>query len=153
MRPARATPSSAAARCWRDGQKRRCYTYRLLTTGSIEERIYQRQLSKEGLQNVVEDKDQVNSLATKDLKRLFRYRGDTISDTHDQLKCRVCSGLMRARADTCVDTTTLTPARAARCAKLLEQLIEHVRTGSMEMKEKGAMFLDNLCQQPKAADT
>ena len=118
-----ATDKQAAARCWRDGQKRRCYTYRFLTTGSIEERIYQRQLSKEGLQNVVEDKEQINSLATKDLKRLFRYRGDTISDTHDQLKCKVCKGFAAARADTAVESTTMTTSRAARCASLLEQLV------------------------------
>ncbi|KAH8057446.1 hypothetical protein JL721_9695 [Aureococcus anophagefferens] len=37
----------AAARCWRDGNPRRCYTYRLLTAGTIEEKIYQRQLAKE----------------------------------------------------------------------------------------------------------
>ena len=110
-----ATDKQAAARCWRDGQKRRCYTYRFLTTGSIEERIYQRQLSKEGLQNVVEDKEQINSLATKDLKRLFRYRGDTISDTHDQLKCKVCKGFAAVRADTAVESTTMTTSRAARC--------------------------------------
>ena len=54
-----ATDKQAAARCWRDGQKRRCFTYRFLTTGTLEERIFQRQLSKEGLQSVVEDEDQV----------------------------------------------------------------------------------------------
>ena len=32
----------AAARIWRDGQKRTCYIYRLLATGSIEEKIFQR---------------------------------------------------------------------------------------------------------------
>lgn len=35
---------------WRDGQKRRVYVYRFLTTGTIEEKVFQRQLSKEGLQ-------------------------------------------------------------------------------------------------------
>ena len=42
----------------------RCYTYRFLTTGTLEEKIFQRQLSKEGLASVVEGKEQVNSLAT-----------------------------------------------------------------------------------------
>ena len=37
----------AAARCWRDGQKKRCFTYRFLATGTVEEKIFQRQLSKE----------------------------------------------------------------------------------------------------------
>jgi DNA repair and recombination RAD54-like protein len=45
----------AQARVWRDGQKRRCYVYRFLTTGTIEEKVFQRQLSKEGLQSIVVD--------------------------------------------------------------------------------------------------
>ena len=43
----------AAGRVWRDGQKKRVFVYRLLSTGTIEEKVYQRQLSKEGLQTVV----------------------------------------------------------------------------------------------------
>lgn len=52
----------AAARCWRDGQNKRCFTYRFLATGTVEEKIFQRQLSKEGLQSVVDDKAQVSKL-------------------------------------------------------------------------------------------
>ncbi len=29
----------AAARVWRDGQKKRVYVYRFLTTGTIEEKV------------------------------------------------------------------------------------------------------------------
>ena len=50
--------------------------------------IYQRQLSKEGLQSVVDDKEQVNALATKDLKNLFKLRECTPSDTHDKVRVR-----------------------------------------------------------------
>ena len=39
----------AMARVWRDGQKRRVYVYRLATAGSIEEKIFQRQVTKQGL--------------------------------------------------------------------------------------------------------
>jgi hypothetical protein len=38
---------------WRDGQKKRVFVYRFLATGSIEEKVYQRQLSKEGLKQLV----------------------------------------------------------------------------------------------------
>lgn len=31
----------ALARVWRDGQKKTCYIYRLFSTGTIEEKIYQ----------------------------------------------------------------------------------------------------------------
>lgn len=36
----------AMARIWRDGQTRPCTIYRLLTTGAIDEKMYQRQLMK-----------------------------------------------------------------------------------------------------------
>ncbi|KAI9915281.1 hypothetical protein PsorP6_008499 [Peronosclerospora sorghi] len=85
-----ATDKQAAARVWREGQKKMCYVYRFLATGTLEEKIFQRQLSKEGLQNIVDDKEEVNSLSSKDLKRLFVFRKDTMSDTHDQLKCERC---------------------------------------------------------------
>lgn len=32
-------PSQAAARVWRDGQKKRVYVYKFLTTGTIEEKV------------------------------------------------------------------------------------------------------------------
>ena len=31
---------------WRDGQKKHVYVYRFLSSGSIEEKVFQRQLSK-----------------------------------------------------------------------------------------------------------
>jgi DNA repair and recombination protein RAD54 and RAD54-like protein len=43
-----------------------------MATGTVEEKIFQRQLSKEGLQSVVDDKQQVNELSSKDLKNLFK---------------------------------------------------------------------------------
>lgn len=34
-------------------QTKRCFIYRFVSTGSIEEKVYQRQLSKEGLTEVI----------------------------------------------------------------------------------------------------
>lgn len=42
-----------ACQVWRDGQKKRVFVYRFLSSGSIEEKVFQRQLSKEGLQSLV----------------------------------------------------------------------------------------------------
>ena len=49
------------ARVWRDGQRRTVYIYRLLTTGSMEEKIYQRQINKQGLSGVVVDAKTTNT--------------------------------------------------------------------------------------------
>lgn len=35
-----ANDKQAAARVWRDGQKKRVYVYRFLTTGTIEEKVH-----------------------------------------------------------------------------------------------------------------
>jgi SNF2 family DNA or RNA helicase len=40
------------ARVWREGQTKRVWIYRMLTTGSLEEKVYQRQLMKQALSKV-----------------------------------------------------------------------------------------------------
>ena len=91
-----ANDKQAAARCWRDGQKKKCYLYRLLATGSIEEKVFQRQLSKESLQNVVNGEGVLEqaSMSKEELRKLFTLDGDTASDTHDNLAggCAKCPG-------------------------------------------------------------
>ncbi|KAL3776954.1 hypothetical protein ACHAW5_009286 [Stephanodiscus triporus] len=115
-----AVDKQAAARCWRDGQKKRCFTYRFLTTGTVEEKIFQRQLSKEGLQSVVDDKEQVNALSTKDLKNLFKLRQGTPSDTHDKLKCERCRIIVD---DAEAEAVKVLPKKLAACRELFEQLM------------------------------
>jgi len=117
-----AVDKQAAARCWRDGQKKRCFTYRFLATGTVEEKIFQRQLSKEGLQSVVDDKEQVNALSTKDLRNLFKLRGGTPSDTHDKLKCERCKIIAD---DAEADALRVLPKKLAACAALLEKMMIH----------------------------
>jgi DNA repair and recombination RAD54-like protein len=45
-----ANDKQAMARIWRDGQRKKVFEYRFFSSGTIEERIFQRQISKEGLQ-------------------------------------------------------------------------------------------------------
>lgn len=86
-----ADDKQAAARVWRDGQRRRVYVYRFMTTGTIEEKVYQRQLSKEGLQAVVDSRgDGPQSggeapMTLEELRDLFSYDPDTLSTTYDHL--------------------------------------------------------------------
>ncbi|XP_077577134.1 DNA repair and recombination protein RAD54B isoform X1 [Stigmatopora nigra] len=84
-----ATDIQAMARVWRDGQKKTVHTYRLLTTGTIEERIFQRQVSKQGLSGTVVDLGKSSehaSFSANELRDLFSLV-DTSSLTHDLLNC------------------------------------------------------------------
>ncbi|XP_075321567.1 DNA repair and recombination protein RAD54B isoform X3 [Odontesthes bonariensis] len=79
----------AMARVWRDGQKKTVHIYRLLTAGTIEERIFQRQVSKQGLSGTVVDLGKAAehaSFSTNELRDLFSLT-DTPSLTHDLLNC------------------------------------------------------------------
>ena len=67
------------ARIWRSGQKRPCHIYRLLTTGTIEEKIYQRQVMKSGLAGGLETASMADLGASthftpEELKDIFTFR-------------------------------------------------------------------------------
>eukprot|EP00210_Caulerpa_lentillifera_P002332 g2237.t1 len=82
-----ATDKQAAARVWRDGQKKFVFVYRFLATGTIEEKVFQRQISKEGLQGLVNKngKAATSALSTEELRDLFTFQKDTQSDTFDSI--------------------------------------------------------------------
>jgi DNA repair and recombination protein RAD54 and RAD54-like protein len=106
-----ANDAQAMARVWRPGQKKRVHLFRLLCTGTIEEKVFQRQISKLALSgSVVEDIDGYDedpdpddiqqaeadpdgsspAFSSAELRELFKYRAETVCDTHDLLACR-CS--------------------------------------------------------------
>ncbi|CAG8763208.1 19256_t:CDS:10, partial [Cetraspora pellucida] len=87
-----ASDQQALARVWRDGQKKNCFIYRFISTGSIEEKIFQRQSHKQSLSSCVVDEDsEVERHYTfESLKRLFLFNPDTMCDTHDTFKCLRC---------------------------------------------------------------
>ena len=103
-----AVDKQAAARVWRDGQAKRCFIYRMLSTGTIEEKIYQRQLSKEGLADVLGGGMNEAACSTDELRELFHIRtAESASDTHDHLQCD------------CLDSLLTTEEEAARKKQLL----------------------------------
>lgn len=79
------------------------YVYRFLTTGTIEEKIFQRQLSKEGLQQVVDTSASAKSgasgnnlMSSEELRDLFTYDEQTVSSTYDAVCVREAKGAEEA---------------------------------------------------------
>jgi DNA excision repair protein ERCC-6 len=71
------TDAQARERAWRIGQKRQVTIYRLLTAGTVEEKIYHRQIFKQFLTNrVLKDPRQKRFFKTNDLFELFTLGAD-----------------------------------------------------------------------------
>ncbi|EDW76660.1 uncharacterized protein Dwil_GK15573 [Drosophila willistoni] len=87
-----ANDEQAMARVWRDGQKKPCYIYRLVASGSIEEKILQRQTHKKSLSSTIIDNNESaeKHFTRDDLKDLFSFDSKILSDTHEKLKCKRC---------------------------------------------------------------
>jgi len=70
------TDIQARERAWRLGQKREVEIYRLMTAGTIEEKIYHRQIFKQFLTNkILRDPKQRQTFQLKDLHDLFTLGG------------------------------------------------------------------------------
>eukprot|EP01094_Clydonella_sp_ATCC50884_P015037 TRINITY_DN25614_c0_g1_i1.p1 TRINITY_DN25614_c0_g1~~TRINITY_DN25614_c0_g1_i1.p1 ORF type:complete len:299 (+),score=69.64 TRINITY_DN25614_c0_g1_i1:78-974(+) len=84
-----ANDAQAMARVWRDGQKLPVYIYRMISTGTVEEKIFQRQVRKQGLSRSVIDDHMMDKRHFKmdDLKKLFNLNTLTACETHELIKC------------------------------------------------------------------
>lgn len=111
------TDKQAMARIHRDGQKKECFVYRFLLAGTMDEKIYQRQLSKIGLSDSLMDTS-VSSVKSSDaftqeeLRDIFTLHTRTACITHDQLQCD-CAGSGRVRAGLDVGDADLSGAAEA----------------------------------------
>jgi hypothetical protein len=87
----------AMARVWREGQRKTCYIYRLVTTGTIEEKILQRQLCKTGLADTLVDREEERrTFSRNELRSLFRVSPSAQTcETHAAVKCG-CDGSREA---------------------------------------------------------
>ncbi|KAK5116477.1 hypothetical protein LTR62_008026 [Meristemomyces frigidus] len=88
-----ATDLQAMARVHRDGQKRPCFIYRMLTQGALDEKIFQRQVSKTGLaDSIVDGKNGTSGFTKAELRDLFTLDEDYDGcQTHKLLGCS-CGG-------------------------------------------------------------
>ncbi|KXN86905.1 DNA repair protein rhp54 [Leucoagaricus sp. SymC.cos] len=87
-----AADQQALARVWRDGQKKECFVYRFISTGTIEEKIFQRQANKQALSSAVVDEkeDTERHFSLDALRQLFTFNEKTLCDTHETFKCKRC---------------------------------------------------------------
>jgi len=87
-----AADQQALARVWRDGQKKECFVYRFISTGTIEEKIFQRQAQKQALSSSVVDEkeDAERHFSADDLRKLFLFKENTFCETHETFKCKRC---------------------------------------------------------------
>lgn len=78
------TDMQARERAWRIGQKREVAIYRLMIAGSIEEKIYHRQIFKQFLSNkILKDPKQKRFFKMSDLHDLFTLGGDNGYETEE----------------------------------------------------------------------
>lgn len=116
-----AADQQALARVWRDGQKKACFVYRFIATGTLEEKIFQRQAHKQALSScVVDDNEAAERHFSKDnLRQLFDYKEGTCSETHDTFKCKRCKNgrqSIKAPAMLYGDTSTYVFVCISRCS-------------------------------------
>jgi DNA repair and recombination RAD54-like protein len=66
--------------------------YRFISTGTIEEKIFQRQASKQALSSAVVDEkeDTERHFSIDALRQLFQFNEKTICETHETFKCKRC---------------------------------------------------------------
>lgn len=82
----------AMARIHRDGQKRPCVIYRFLMAGGLDEKIWQRQVTKLGLaSSVMDQRGGTSSFTREELKDLFRLDESLACQTHELIGCK-CGG-------------------------------------------------------------
>ncbi|GMI65154.1 hypothetical protein like AT1G08600 [Hibiscus trionum] len=72
----------AIYRAWRYGQTKPVFAYRLMAHGTMEEKIYKRQVTKEGLAARVVDRQQVHrTISKEEMLHLFEFGEEEIFDT------------------------------------------------------------------------
>lgn len=80
---------------------RKGFVYRFISTGTIEEKIFQRQANKQALSSAVVDEkeDAERHFSIDALRQLFDFNEKTLCDTHDTFRCKRCKdGIQKVKA-------------------------------------------------------
>uniref|UniRef100_A0A1I7S501 DNA repair and recombination protein RAD54-like n=1 Tax=Bursaphelenchus xylophilus TaxID=6326 RepID=A0A1I7S501_BURXY len=70
---------------WRNGQAKKCHIYRLLMSGSIEEKMLQRQQRMAGLDLTDISASQFDD---DELCEIFQFHPESFCETHSRIKCK-----------------------------------------------------------------
>ncbi|EFJ40540.1 hypothetical protein VOLCADRAFT_99672 [Volvox carteri f. nagariensis] len=139
-----AMDQQAMARIWRDGQTKPCFVYRLLTTGTIEEKVYQRQLMKADLASATVTGGSGAAGGSKgggkftreELRQLFSLNTATASDTRDLLPQGKVAGLRWKEPEEVMEDGS--PLAAVAASGLVTCLNQMEPTAVSEMARDGA---------------
>jgi len=135
----------AMARIHRDGQKRPCKIYRLLTRGALDEKIYQRQISKLSLaDSIVDNKSSKSTFTREELRRLFTLDETSECQTHDLIGCP-CGG--RGGTATTVEVppaTSLSGEITSPEASEVEDVVVDLTAESPEVLEEDEEELEDI---------
>lgn len=94
-----ATDHQAMARVWRDGQKLPVKIYRLLSTSTIEEKIYQRQVLKNDLSlTILDEKTLIQSFSKDEVSSLFSFPQTSTCKTHEIISKKLVKLLLKYRS-------------------------------------------------------
>eukprot|EP00775_Hariotina_reticulata_P005925 gene5925-6165_t len=119
----------AMARVWREGQSKRVWIYRMLMAGSIEEKVLQRQLAKQGLSEALVDEvgQETRTFSRNELRSLFRVNPTTPCETHNAIKCS-CDGSAEAMA-TCLERVAGAAAVGGNGSEKVGQQVDQQQQG------------------------
>eukprot|EP00924_Labyrinthula_sp_SR-Ha-C_P014417 augustus_masked-scaffold_20-processed-gene-5.38-mRNA-1 protein AED:0.12 eAED:0.12 QI:702/0.6/0.5/1/0.8/0.66/6/0/711 len=85
-----ATDEQACARIWREGQTRTVFIYRLLSVGTIEEKIFQRQLKKtetaDKMESQTNNENTMARFSNRELRDLFNLKTTKTCNTYELLQ-------------------------------------------------------------------
>lgn len=129
--------------------------------------MYQRQLSKEGLLGVIEDREQINTFSTVELKRLFMLDKFTTSDTHASLDCDCAAACSSNRQRDDDDSNKLGKKRTAACREYVvseslklvatklppqssetkKKIVDHLEAVRSRLSENHFLTMPLLCRE------
>ncbi|QIW96362.1 hypothetical protein AMS68_001880 [Peltaster fructicola] len=146
-----ATDLQAMARIHRDGQKRPCYIYRMLTAGALDEKIFQRQVSKTGLaDSIVDGKSSASGFTREELRDLFTLDESQDCQTHKLLGCK-CGGTGTPLATTTSDVIAIRDDLVALEAEASDAVQASSNPAVLEAQVEGEVETVHLEDQPDSA--